>query len=186
MVNIREGSRRLALLLGGAGFVVGLLIGYFGWQSAYRLERHTNEYTSLSWHPVIRADLERLRQGQSSRSRYPSCAEYRRYKESRKAQDQRRQKGTAAPHAEDEWKFVFTDGGPSGPSYLFCYDESAELRVEEIIDISGRTVSWHDRPNPTWEENLWIVASPLLGLLLPWGLIRSLAWVVLGFTREKS
>lgn len=140
-MNLREGTRRLALLLGAGGFLFGGFVSYFEMQSLHEQSERHNKFEKLAASDIVKL--------------------------ARKNQSDLEYDAQGNPLVEVN----------SGGLKIIHWSESFE--VQSLETTSGDTL--YPTPAPSSWSYILVALLPLLGFIIPWGIIRSLGWVCAGF-----
>jgi hypothetical protein len=163
-MDFREGMRRIGLALGVCGAVLGGFVGYYLVDSLNQQRAHHQEFERLLSSPSL-ARLFDERGGKTSIDINGNPIDF-------------------VPFSLQE---VHKDGIRS-----VHFDEEAlardrkmlRERVDWIKTEDGRSVYRSERPALGWY--ILALAFPLLGFLAPWGLVKALTWVAMGFSRSQQ
>jgi hypothetical protein len=177
-LNLREGTRRLALLLGVVGAILGGFASYTELQTVLNQRARHNRFAQLAASSVA----EQARK---------NCFE------------------SSAPSEHQPWEkyqpplpkgFI-----PDNPPYCFSpindpntFDytpselnsggiKTVHFENREIASIEpqdGQTL--YPTPAPATWLYLLIALFPVLGFLIPWGVVRSIGWVGAGFVQPAK
>jgi len=150
-MNLKEGTRRLALLLGVAGAIACGFASYLVLQPALDLRARHNKFEQLANSDVVRQ--ERKNQG-GWVSVDPKTGEQIKW-------DQEVNKGC-----------------------IKTIHWTAENEVEGIDTVDGQYL--YKARVPTSSEYLLGALIPVFGFLIPWGLVRAIAWVGAGFVTNTK
>jgi hypothetical protein len=150
-VNLREGTRRLAMLLGMAGVIVGGLASYVELQAALEQRARRNRFEGLVNSDVVRQ--ERKDQAAGWVPIDPKTGE--------RTTDQ-----------------LVNKGG------IKTIRWTEENEVESIETVDGEYL--FPTPAPSAGTYLLVPLLPILGFLIPWGAIRAIGWVGVGFTQSPK
>lgn len=186
-MNLREGTRRLALLLGVVGILVGGFLSYLQLQQILLQRADHKRFEQL-------ASLEAVKHHspQSIAAKWEAL--------------NARERTSALAHMTSEQKIKLgivlalieaSDAGlPQSDS------PPAELRRDDValgVDAGGiKTVTWNRKLKieslemedgetlyPTPKPSMWsyglIVILPIFGFFVPWGVVRAIGWAGAGF-----
>lgn len=146
-MNLREGTRRLALLLGVAGAIAGGFASYVELQPVMRQ----------------RADHQRFEQLANS---------------------------DVVQHERKDWFLVNLPPGyvPATSevkaSGIKTINWTKNLGIESIETEDGQTL--YPTPAPSAWMYLLIAIFPIAGFFIPWGTIRAIGWVGVGFSQPST
>jgi hypothetical protein len=150
-MNLREGTRRLALIVGITGACLGCIASYSELKTVRDLSAHHAEFERLTAGFANSKLAQQMRRDAehdpSDNSITPDCCGI----------------------EEIFWdkNHIFND--PSG--------------VYSITTEDGRSL--YPTPAPGAGSYALIAALPILGFLLPWGVIRAVGWVLAGFVQPS-
>jgi hypothetical protein len=154
-MNLREGTRRLALVLGVVGAILCGVLSYAQLQSTLseradhqKFEKLANSPTAVQAHKEVRMP--------GPWDKYDALA----FKAG----------GTFG-----------TDVNDGGIKKIFW---NRKYRIASLETEDGRTL--YPTPAPGLWSYVLIGILPLLGFLIPWGVVRSLGWVVTGFLQQTN
>ena len=150
-MNLREGTRRLALLLGALGAILGGFVSYLELDSVMAQRASHNRFERLVNSDVVQRERKNLADWVSID---PKTGE------------------------RTEWEQQINKGGIKSISW------SKDNNVESIETEDGQYL--FPTPAPSVWEYLSIPLFPLLGFIIPWGVVRAIGWVVTGFMKGSS
>ena len=182
-MNIREGTRRLALLLG----VLGALFG--GFVSALQLQELLQQRRNHERFERVSTRIAQL--GKQTQMAYPSYADMEPLDLGLKV---------LAKYPEI-WPWVtgssITTPLIPQPTGLNSANEttrdngfwdkttkSGDLSIWGITTPDGQTFLPAPAPN-NWMF-LWVLVLPALGFFIPWGAVHSIGWVLKGYIQERT
>lgn len=150
-MNLKEGTRRLALLLGVLGVITGGFVSYMELQSIMDQRARHNRFEQLATTDVVkhlRKDHEESKDPweTSVASVMPGCCGIK----------------------EVAWDTRHIWNDPSG--------------IYSIQTDNDQTL--YPTPAPSPWEYLSVTLLPILGFVIPWGLVRALGWVGSGFVQK--
>jgi hypothetical protein len=188
-MNLSEGTRRLALLLGVAGAIFGGFASYSELQTVREQRASHNRFEQLAASPVAQ---------QARHSLEIACAEN--------------------PVAPPSKTYLDDNGNPisgqpaprvDGHTDNQCGDEQY-VPMSEINSGGIKTIYWNKKDSfgkisyeaglvqtddgqnlfPTSEPSAWndplIALFPVLGFFIPWGAVRAIGWVGAGFIQGSK
>lgn len=159
-MNIREGTRRLALLLGAVGAIFGGFVSYAELQSTMRQSANHLRFQQLANSDVVR----RAKPDHLGYSIPPSGLVVK------------------LPDATDRdsqgTRIAELDTG--GVKTIHW---SKDYTIASIETQDGQT--FYPTPSPAPWSYLLIAIPPLVGFLIPWGTGRAIGWVVAGFAQPS-
>jgi hypothetical protein len=156
-MNFREGTRRLALLLGVVGLILGAFGSYLQLPSTIRQRAEYLRWTQLANSDAVKQTILAA-----------------------KASDEQATGGTAPSDEFDEYKKNHT--APPAPWATECQNLICWNRDYAVVSIETKDGLTH---YPVHAPGVWsyaaVVAFPLLGFFIPWGAVRAIGWVAAGF-----
>jgi hypothetical protein len=155
-VNLREGTRRLALLLGAVGAIVGGFASYSEMQTIRDQLASHDRFEQLAASPAAQHALQSLKLACAQDPSDKQCG------------DQK-----YAPMSE-------INGGGIKTIYW-----SKDYRAELIQTDDGANLV-ATSPLPPAREYLLVAIFPILGFSIPWGGVRAICWVGAGFIKPAS
>ncbi|MDA1315899.1 MAG: hypothetical protein O2968_21455 [Acidobacteria bacterium] len=179
-----EGVRRLSLLLGILGACVG---------AAFGLEPAANIYSTLrSWHAYekyeqIASDHAQMLSAWEEASEHISIEADGQAKFVKSDPSQgfseawRDNAGSWYQQREGNWVNA-EEGDPLGilePKFSWWRSISGSRPVPPVKPCDPR------KSRPGFLPYLGVIALPLVGFLIPWGTVRSINWVVMGFITDR-
>jgi hypothetical protein len=169
-MNLREGTRRLALLLGAVGAILGGFVSYLELQTVLSQRSQHNKFEQLTASDVVTQERKCRLLGY-----YSGCSEL---------------PPLPQGYTLDKPKYTIEepDGRP-GASELSKGDIKTiqwtkKYDVESIVTEDGQTL--YPTPAPSVWLYLLVALFPVLGFLIPWGAIRAIEWVVAGFVQPSK
>ena len=150
-MNLREGTRRLALLLGVAGVIVGGLASYVELQTALEQRARHNRFEGLVASDVVKQERKSLAGWVSID---PKTGE------------------------RIHWDQLVNKGG------IKTIHWTEDNQIESIVPEDGQAL--YPTPAPAAGTYLLITLFPILGFFIPWGVIRAIGWVGVGFTQSPK
>jgi hypothetical protein len=160
-MNLREGTRRLALLLGVVGAILGGFFSYFQLQSTLKERAAHIRFEKLANSSVViqaRIDCFPTPKGaeiEGGKFVPPFCAI-----------------SIDDPHA-----FFYRPSESNSNGMKTVHFENREITSIETQD--GQTL--YPTPAPSAWLYLLIALFPILGFFIPWGAVRAIGWVGGGF-----
>ena len=165
-MNLREGTRRLALLLGVIGAILGGFVSYFQLQPTLKERAAHIRFEQLANSSVLiqaRMDCFPSPKGaeiEGGKFVPPYCAI-----------------SIDDPHA-----FIYTPSESNSNGMETVHFENREITSIETQD--GQTL--YPTPAPGAWSYYMIAILPLAGFFIPWGAIRAIGWVGTGFTASVT
>ena len=209
-MNVREGMRRLALLLGVLGAAFGCFASYVVLRDALAARARHKAFELLATSDVVQRERKSLQEEHESwfRPWVDGWEEYRRvptppkdivaawisfspeHREELLAKmtpEQKHRLRTLIEQQTQKKEDWFSENAPASSevnkSGVKTVRWNKDLGVESIETEDGTTL--YPTPVPTRWPYLLAAIFPVLGFAVPWGLVRALAWVGVGFF-EKS
>ena len=187
-MNLKEGTRRLALLFGAVGAIAGGVLAYAQFQSTMRQRANHQHFEQLANTSIV---------GQGFKGCFGTNAPsehgpWDKYQTPRKMP----QKSTAPPDTLSEDFFdkhpifcIVPNDDPNAADYTPPESNSAGIktvhfenrRIASIETADGQTL--YSTPAPGVWSYVLIAILPLLGFFIPWGAVRAIGWVVAGFVQ---
>jgi hypothetical protein len=155
-MNLREGTRRLALLLGAAGAIVGGFASYSEIQTIRgNLASHIR-FEQLAASPVAQRALDSLKSACAQDPSEKQCGDEK-----------------YAPMSE-------VNSGDIKTIYW-----SKDYRAELIQSDDGQNL-FSTKPVTTAWEYLLVALLPVFGFMVPWGAVLAIGWVGAGFIKPAN
>ncbi len=190
-MNLREGTRRLALLLGVAGAILGGFVSYFQLQSTMRESADHLRWTQLADSSVV----EYARKGEFGITAQSAHGPWEKY------QTPQEKLPPAKTYLDDNGNPIPAPGhfDPNAPYCLAAVKAPWEKFDPCEVDSGGiKTIHWTENrevasietedgqtvyPTPAPSASLYclIALFPILGFFIPWGAVRAIGWVLAGF-----
>jgi hypothetical protein len=214
-MNLREGTRRLALLLGVVGAIFGGFVSYFQLQSTMRQRADHQQFEQLASSQIVQDARNCLKGVLSERG----CDEEKtdRWDDYRVSPFFPDSKAISLPGgrirdypksmSEEQMEKVLQKEFPPG---------STDVRQEQPTRATWETfppyavnqggikiVHWdsnlgiasieteggktlYPTPAPAWWTYLLIAFFPIVGFFIPWGAVRAIGWVGAGFAESSK
>jgi hypothetical protein len=188
-MNLREGTRRLALLLGVAGAIFGGVVSYAQLQSLMRQRADHREFGQLATSQTVQQDRGDVQQtikrfipvpiedgpvdviGPDGKTyHFPEGTD----KDAAVRYFKLEGIGTTHPGIDD----------PVHQDRIEVIHWSKNFEVESIETQDGRTL--YSTPAPGALSYVTAATLPLLGFFIPWGTVRAAGWVVTGFVQPSK
>ncbi len=208
-MNLREGTRRLALLLGGAGAILGGFASYLELQPVLSQRARHNKFEQLANSDVVKQERKTLQTAPEFDPNAPYTAAPSSVTPTAKAMHRPpKPKTQSAPGfgpAEDVTPAGFGPAEESAPAEkqddpfaAIAEPLASEVNTEEIKTINwsrdygvdsietqdGQTL--YPTPAPSRWLYLLIALSPVVGFVIPWGVVRAIGWVGAGFVASSK
>jgi hypothetical protein len=190
-MNLREGTRRLALLLGAAGAIACGFLSYAQLQSDIRQRADHKRFEQLANTSIV---------GQGFRGCFGLNAQsehgpWDKYQTSRKTPQKSTAPSDTLPGDFFDKHPVFCivpDDDPNAADYTPSESNSAGIktvhfenrRITSIETADGKTL--YPMPAPGARSYVLIAILPLLGFVIPWGTVRAIGWVAAGFVQPAK
>ncbi len=161
-MNLREGTRRLALLLGVGGAIVGGFASYSELQTDREQRASHNRFEQLAASPVAQ---------QARRSLEIACAD-----------------GHTDNQCGDEQYVPMSEVNSGGITTIYWNKKESLSKISYQV----AWIKTDDGQNlfPTSERSAWhdplIALFPILGFFVPWGAVRAIGWVGAGFVASPK
>jgi len=167
-VNLREGTRRLALLLGVLGAIAGGFASYLELQSVLSQRARHNRFEQLANSPVVQQARKLCFENSATPDKRPSV-------------EWDRDGKLIPPYCfipiNDERATDYTPSELNSGGIKTVHFQNREVASIEPQD--GQTI--YPTPAPSAWLYLLIALLPFLGFIIPWGTVRSIGWVAAGF-----
>jgi hypothetical protein len=170
-MNVREGIRRLALFVGMVGAFAGTFGSYMETQEILRQTSTYDKFEQLAKSDTVQKERKCRMAG------FPSgCSQ---------AQEPPLPPGYTFVVPDPQYKDTFDPSELNkGDLKTIYWTGEKRYMIKSIETMDGDTVYPSSLPS-RWLY-LLTVTLPLLGFVFPWGLIRSMQWVVMGFTQTHK
>ena len=155
-MNLREGTRRLALLLGVSGAITGGLFAYAQLQSTMRQRADHKQFEELANSQVILQTREAVQ--------HPDFIP-----------------NLPAGYVLEPLHDFKLDPPKCGIATIHW---SNDFQIRSLEMESGQTL--YPTPAPGIWSYCLIAIMPLLGFFVPWGTIRAIGWVAAGFVQPSK
>ena len=160
-MNLREGTRRLALLLGAAGAIACGFLSYAQLQSTLRQRADHQRFEQLANSDVVKQERKNLQ------TQAPDFI-------------------PANPYAPADPYAAIALPNPSDVNQggIKTINWTHDFGVASIETQDGQTL--YPTPAPGAWSYVLIAILPLLGFFVPWGAIRAIGWVLAGFVQSSK
>ncbi len=168
-MNLREGTRRLALLLGVVGAIAGAFASYVEFQTILAQRARHNRFEQLAYSDVVQQARKRIDLSESGPSQNPTPSKF----------DWSAVR--ICPLDSVDLSGCYTQVNNGGIKTIHW---SKALEVESVETQDGQTLY----PTPAlsaWRYPL-IALFPVLGFFVPWGAVRAIGWVGAGFVGSSK
>lgn len=156
-MNLNEGTRRLALLLGGAGAILCGMLSYTHLQSVMRRKADNNRFEQLANSELV-SRARQMEQGEQAPPKgWPPTVPY-------------------AHH------FHYSTEVDEGGIKKIYWNRRYEVETIETADGQGL----HPMPAPSAWSYVVIAMLPLFGFVVPWCAVRAIDWVGTGFAEGSQ
>jgi hypothetical protein len=182
-MNFREGTRRLALLLGIVGAILGGFASYVELQPVMRQRADHQRFEQLANSPVV----QQARKSCFDKSSESEHGPWEKYQTPQKNLPPLPTGATIVPPYcympnDDPDAFYYTPSELNSGGTKTIHFENREIASIETTD--GQTLY------PTAAPGVWpcflIAIFPVLGFFVPWGAIRAIGWVGTGFSQPTT
>ena len=188
-MNLREGTRRLALFLGAVGAILGGFASYLELQSVLNQRERHIRFEQLATSDFVKQDRKVLQASpdfippwnpvQDVRAEWPGLKDWSDQRILTNLSDPAKFRTALPQYAQLDDNSIKENITWMKKNGIKAINWSHDYGVESIVTEDGQTL------NPTPAPNRWLyllaAILPLLGLVLPWGLIRAVGWVGAGF-----
>ncbi len=192
-MNLREGTRRLALLLGVVGALAGVFASYDELQTVlYQREFH-NKFEQLAASDVVQQERKILQEAwkpvQATRQYFdPKTGEPiqidPRTGVGIEIAPKTGQSFEIDPQTGERIHGFIPDPSEVNKGGIKAIRWDKDYRVESVETEDGLT--YYLNPAPAEWEYLLIALFPILGFFIPWGVIRAIGWVGAGFFQSAK
>lgn len=192
-MNIKEGTRRLSLAVGLLGAFGAALVNPVSPTRVYNEFLRRQRFEELSRRPVVQQILA------TSKPKQPGPLKTRR----KELEQTVRRTCALPPDSLAEFEFLLKESQERElidsayqsakardadiPIYrdgIATIKASDEGKITEIVTVDGQM---GDLVSENWySESFELIASPLAAFFIPWGAIRGIAWIVAGFSKQKT
>jgi hypothetical protein len=204
-MNLKEGTRRLALLFGVLGAIVGGFASYIELQPVLSQRAQHNKFEQLVASDIVRRERKNLQAEPTDWQTVPDQSAKNVMKSKHTPQiDPKTGERIAAPQiaqaaqdpwekyavkersrvtsdSNDPWRVVAVEVNEGGVKSIHWTNDYS---VESIETVDGETL--YPTPAPSAWLYLLIVLLPLFGFFIPWGVIRAIGWVGAGFVQRPQ
>lgn len=176
-MNLREGTRRLALLLGVAGAIAGGFVSYLELQTTLEQWARHNEFEQLARSEVVQQERKVLQAQTDSQTGYVPAWTVDRSMVGTTAGDSLVRKPSGYVPT---WAFEGIAVNKGGIKIIYWKDG---WEVDSIDTMEGKLLS--PTPAPGAGSYLLIAVLPFIGFFIPWGAVRAIGWVLAGFVHPS-
>ena len=208
-MNLKEGTRRLALLLGVVGAIAGGFVSYSELQNVREQQASHSRFEQLAASPVVqqaRRSIETECAGNPSNKQItaPNLAA-----QWKALNSQQRDEAMSRMTPEQKLKLAtalgYETGAPSesAPIPASSCGDAIHNPISEVNGDGIKTIYWDkayqvgliqtgDGQNlfPTPAPSAWhdplIALFPIFGFFIPWGAVRAIGWVGAGFVASAK
>lgn len=172
-MNFKEGLRRIGLAAGVIGACLGLFTSYLhGTDIHYQRERHSRFETLLN-SPAVQRDICFLTKDLSNAQDQTTLS-----KVYEQFHDGQNMFNAVAATSGDADGWIVNAGGVS----RIYFDKKEQ--VTSIQDSEHNT--FYSDPNPSILSYIVILVWPIIGFLIPWGVVKGFSWIVAGFSHRPA
>ncbi len=178
-MNVREGMRRLGLLLGVSGGIMGGFLGYSDAQNLCNVWTAHRKFESLMALPTTQKVAHAASVYQSG--------PWTQYAESTQVDYDANRGEIKGPQAAPETlprDFFETYGNILVSVNTGGVKSLMADKTGQVLSIEPNAGAWVDRTEAPPLRAYLVLLYPVLGFLLPWGAVRVLTWVGTGFFAE--
>jgi hypothetical protein len=205
-MNLREGTRRLALLLGVVGAILGGFASYAELQSVLEQRARHNRFEQLAALDVVQQERKELQAEPNDWQKVPDdkWAKYAVKSDDTPQIDAKTGERVANPQTAEHgpWekypekstahKYYITDEDGTvltsqvwvGEVKTINWTMGKAYAVKSIETVDGQTL--YPTPAPSAWMYLLVALFPILGFFIPWGAIRAIGWVGAGFVARPK
>jgi hypothetical protein len=162
-MNLREGTRRLALLLGVVGAICGGFASYLELQEVLSQKARHNKFEQLTASDVVRQERKRILDAEKQGT-YTDCDLF--------------------PVDTHPYKKLDCFDSVVNRDGIKAVAWNTDYEVYSIETLDGQTLC--PTPAPAALLYLLVALFPVLGFLIPWGAIRAIGWVGAGFAQPSK
>jgi len=221
-MNVREGMRRLGLVLGALGAAAGAVVAYIQLQPVLAQRAQYKTFQSLAVSPVVQKELEFLKTDTITRSTGPPndrlgpwslwtpvpndwpsevSGPWSRYGDTDKPTDPyaayqvpvgwlQHAEASALGGSPEGWR---VDAGRVRAIHFWKDTDDGKVNARWAGNVSTADISDIETENgqkvyrtepPSFWSYLLIPVFPVMGFFLPWGAIKTLTWVGVGFSQS--
>ncbi len=173
-MNLREGTRRLALLLGAIGAILGGFASCLELQSVLNQRALHTRFEQLVNSDIVRQERKAIQEDPTS-------------------EKQPIPEGPITVSAPDGNIYHFADGTDKAAAIRYFKRKRIGIEaihwtddygVESIVTRDGQTI--YPTPLPAAWTYLLIALFPVLGFFISWSAIRAFGWVGAGFFKRVN
>lgn len=164
-MNLREGTRRLALLLGVVGAIWGGFASYVDLKTTLEQKTRHNKFEQMASSNVVQQERKRL-MDEEKKGIYTSCA---------------LQTPSSGSSCFDS---VVIGGGIKAIAWDRDRIWNDSFGVYSIETQDGQTL--YPTPAPAAWQYFLIALFPVFGFIIPWGTVRAIGWVGAGFFQPSK
>jgi hypothetical protein len=187
-MNLREGTRRLALLLGVVGVILGGFASYVELQTVLNRRALHNRFEQLATSDVVQQERKRLQAEPNDWQTIspqidpktgervtpqPGQVDYDALAKKYGGTSDAANPSNTLPADFNGWEVTVNKGG------IGTIFWGKNLAIASIETDDGQRL--YPTPAPTLWSYLLIAILPVLGFFVPWGVVRSVGWVGAGF-----
>ncbi len=190
-MNLREGTRRLALLLGAAGAILCGVLSWAQLQSNLRQRTDHQRFEQLANSSIV----DKGRVGCFGASAPAEHGPWEKYQTpGTQPKESAVQSDTLPADFFDKHKIycIVSNDDANAADYSPSASESAEIKtvhfenrqIASIETQDGQTL--YPSPAPGTWSYLLIAILPVLGFFIPWGVVRAIGWAGAGFVQSSK
>jgi hypothetical protein len=176
-MNVREGTRRLAVFFGILGCIVGVFLSFLFFNQFREEMKNYGNYGKLASSKTIQAEQRALKNPSATKAQSMSSIR----EDWNNMSQEEQEKFIRSLSAEERIQFAADMGWNDG---IKSVEYDKDFGIVSILTMKGETVYPAERPS-RWMAVL-IVALPVFGYFIPWGVVRAIGWVGVGFVTSKG
>jgi len=178
-MNLREGTRRLALLLGAVGAIAGGFASYVELQATLEQRASHNRFEQLAASDVVEKERKIL-QARTRAQETPPKIDPQTGERVQPSPDQ----GSEAAEEYERGHSEVNMGGIKTINWDVNHVWNGSSGIYSIDMQDGQTL--YPRAAPAAWEYLLVALLPILGFVIPWGAIRAIGWAGAGFVKPVN
>lgn len=171
-MNLKEGLRRIGLAAGSIGACIGLWASYVTAKDIHYQRERNSRFETLLNSPAVQRDVLLLTKGLRN-AKDPTPA----FKYAHNGQGWF--EAVAAANGSLEGWLVNEDG----VSRIYLDGRGNVIRIQDTEQNS-----FYPDPDPAPPPNILsyaiVLVFPIIGFLVPWGVLKGLSWIVAGFSHR--
>lgn len=179
-MNLREGIRRLALLLGVVGAILGGIASYSELQSVLKQRARHVRFEQLANSDIVQHERKAYKESDPYAAKGGGLI-------FKAPDDSRRWVPKSQEAAALQSGGVLIDDGRTysvETEGIKVIHWTKDYGIESIETGDGQTL--YPTPAPTWWTYFLLAFFPLIGFFIPWGAVRGIGWVGAGFAESSK